>query len=267
LQALADHSAATEQALALGLVVGGHPDHQAQRLSGGTGSVMVSRMPRVLVFALMAAMALRLADHAGAEAVRLTDSEGVTHFTNTPADPRYRPIRGLSGTQAGLLRLPPTAVAPFRSEIRDISLRHGVSASLVEAVIRVESGFNPAAVSPRGAQGLMQLMPATAAGLGVPDSFDPRTNIEGGVRHLRALIDRFPQRVDLAVAAYNAGEGAVTHYAGIPPYPETQHYVRKVLELSGADRAAADASRVVYRLEDKDGTITFTNVPPARPRR
>src|SRR5262249_58310066 len=93
---------------------------------------------------------------------------------------------------------------------------------------------NPRAVSPKGAQGLMQLMPTTAATLGVRNSFDPRQNIEGGVRHLRGLIDRFPNRLALAIAAYNAGEKAVVQYGGIPPYPETQDYVSRVLYFYGA---------------------------------
>jgi soluble lytic murein transglycosylase-like protein len=110
---------------------------------------------------------------------------------------------------------------------------HGVDPRLLEAVAQVESGMDPSAVSPAGAQGLMQLMPATAAGLGVTDPFDPTQAIDGAARLLRRHLDRFGS-VELALAAYNAGAGAVTRHGGIPPYPETQQYVRRVLDRLGA---------------------------------
>ena len=165
------------------------------------------------------------------------------------------------------------ARARYAREIRESSERHGVSRELVEAVIQVESAFNPLAVSRRGAQGLMQLMPETARALGVQNVFDPRENIEGGVRHLRHLIVRFPGDLPRALAAYNAGEGAVESFEGIPPYAETRGYVRKVLLLSasptpvtaalptddaGADRAAVVGGRpalpAVPLIEEARGT-------------
>jgi len=117
--------------------------------------------------------------------------------------------------------------------------RHSIDPELVRAVIAVESGFRPDAVSPKGAQGLMQLMPATAKSLGVKDSFDPADNVEGGTRHLRALIERYNGDVKRALAAYNAGEGAVARHGGVPPYPETVAYVRKVLERAKAETPAS----------------------------
>jgi soluble lytic murein transglycosylase-like protein len=195
-----------------------------------------------------------------AASYRLTDEDGVTHFTNAPTDPRYRSMPGMSGSSAGWLRLPPSVQARFTEDIKVIAARHGVSSSLVESVIRAESAFNPSAISPKGAQGLMQLMPQTANSLGVRNAFDPKQNIEGGVRHLRYLIDRYPGNLPLAIAAYNAGEGAVDRYRGIPPYAETQDYVRKVLQFSGS----GGLSQVIYRFEDSSsGTVTYTNVPPA----
>jgi soluble lytic murein transglycosylase-like protein len=191
----------------------------------------------------------------------LTDADGVTHFTNAPTDPRYRRIPGLSGTAVGYLRLPEGVRTRYAEEIRDIANRWGVPSSLVEAVIRVESAFNPSAVSRKGAQGLMQLMPQTASSLGVQNAFDPRQNIEGGVRHLRYLIDRYAGNLPFALAAYNAGENAVNMYRGIPPYQETQQYVRRVLDQHGSSGAAP--AQVIYRHEDAEGTITYTNVPPA----
>jgi hypothetical protein len=207
----------------------------------------------------------------GDGAFRLVDEEGVIHITDTPNDPRFRRIAGFSGTASGWLRVPSggQVSAAFSREIRESAERHGVSAALVEAVIRTESAFNPWAVSPKGAQGLMQLMPRTAYALGVRDSFNPRQNIEGGVRHLRYLLDRYPGNIPLALAAYNAGEGAVDYYRGIPPYTETRQYVQKVLERTGDRQQAKPPIEPppppIYRYEDAEGTLTFSNVPPVTP--
>jgi len=107
--------------------------------------------------------------------------------------------------------------------------RHGVDPDLVLAVVAVESGFEREAVSRKGAQGLMQLMPATAATLGVTDPFDPAQNLDGGARHLGALLEAYRGDLERALAAYNAGAGAVERHGGVPPYPETRAYVRRVL--------------------------------------
>jgi len=102
---------------------------------------------------------------------------------------------------------------------------------LVAAVVAAESNFNPAAISPKGAQGLMQLMPETAELYKVNDPFNPKENIDAGVRHLKWLIRRYEGKLDLALAAYNAGEKAVDRYGGIPPYQETRQYIKRVLRL------------------------------------
>ena len=114
--------------------------------------------------------------------------------------------------------------------IKTAAVRHRIDSNLIKAVIRVESDFVAHAVSPKGALGLMQLMPGTARMLKVRRAFDPNANVDGGVRHLRYLMDRYQGNLRLVLAAYNAGEGAVKKYKGIPPYPETQDYVRRVLQ-------------------------------------
>jgi soluble lytic murein transglycosylase-like protein len=131
--------------------------------------------------------------------------------------------------------------SPRLNELIDqTAARHEVDPLLVRSVVAVESNFNPYAVSPKGAQGLMQLIPATARRFGVTNPFDPASNLEAGVRYLKYLKDLF-QDERLALAAYNAGEGAVQRHNGIPPYAETRDYVEKVRRLYGASRQAAPA--------------------------
>jgi soluble lytic murein transglycosylase-like protein len=127
---------------------------------------------------------------------------------------------------------------PIRSIIEESAARNQVEVPLVHSVIRAESGFNPLAVSSKGAQGLMQLIPATAKRFGVKDSFDSKENVEGGVKYLRYLIDLFHGDYTQALAAYNAGEGAVTKYGGVPPFPETRNYVAAVARNLEQERRA-----------------------------
>lgn len=157
-----------------------------------------------------------------------------------------------------------------RSDLRklvvDVSQEHGVDPKLVDALVRVESDYDPRAISRRGAQGLMQLMPDTADRLDVGDPFDPEENVRGGVREISRLVDRYAGNLQLALAAYNAGEGAVARYRGIPPYKETRSYVSKILtlytgkpfRLAGTYRAPA-----VRMLRDRNGNTIITNVSAA----
>jgi soluble lytic murein transglycosylase-like protein len=221
---------------------------------------------------LLAAVSVVLwgAAPASAETFQFEGADGTVHFTNAPSDPRYRRMAGVlknsSGTAEGFLRIPAAAAsATLTDTIREAAQRHGVPEQLVSAVIRVESGFNTRAVSRKGARGLMQLMPGTAAILGVRDSFDPTENIDGGVRHLRGLLDRYGNNLPFALAAYNAGEGAVNNYGGIPPYPETQAYVGRILSilgLSGDGLGTLMPSGSAYTYVADDGAVVYTNIPP-----
>jgi soluble lytic murein transglycosylase-like protein len=219
--------------------------------------VTLSRVTPVVLAAILTSVT-----GAAASSYRLVEPDGTVHFTNAPNDPRYQRM-GLSGSQAALLRLPIAQLPRYAAEIEEAATHYGVPRRLIEEVIRAESAFNASAVSAKGARGLMQLMPATASMLGVRNSFDPGENIRGGVRHLRMLIDRYGNNLPLALAAYNAGEQAVNAYGGIPPYPETQQYVRKILAAYGTT-APGSPSQVIYQWVDRDGTVTFTNIPPGR---
>jgi soluble lytic murein transglycosylase-like protein len=139
-------------------------------------------------------------------------------------EPTPRPDPGVTQADPG----------PFTDLIAAAAERHGVSPRLVQALIKVESNFERRARSPKGAMGLMQLMPVTARQYAVSNPYDPQSNIEAGTRHLRTLLDRFD--VSRALAAYNAGEAAVLRFGGVPPYPETRDYVRRILRLVDAPR-------------------------------
>jgi soluble lytic murein transglycosylase-like protein len=160
------------------------------------------------------------------------DANGVLHFSDSPVDERYRHVKRVH--QDGPVISPrPRARVPRERDydrlIMQVAARHRVQPGLVKAVIAAESNFKPDAVSRVGAQGLMQLMPATAAALGVERPFGVVENIDGGVRYLRAMLDRYGD-LTRALAAYNAGPKAVDRYRGVPPYRETQAYVKRVLE-------------------------------------
>lgn len=163
------------------------------------------------------------------------DDEGTLHLTDTPLGDGYELLLGgrSAGTPTGTGRAVarPAAAAAHQQRIARVADRTGVEAGLLNAVIAVESAYNPRAVSPKGAAGLMQLMPDTARRYGVTDRFDPDQNLLGGALYLRDLIARFDNQLELALAAYNAGEGAVErHGRRVPPFAETRRYVPKVLD-------------------------------------
>jgi hypothetical protein len=195
---------------------------------------------------------LTLPSICSAEIYKYVDKDGVMHFTNVPVKPNGTKLPSLatyvpktvnfnSGTGSyakfytNRSLLPPSRgftldQCTYDPHIRVTCQRYGMDYNLVKAVIRAESAFNSQAISPKGAVGLMQLMPGTSKDLGVIDPRDPYQNIDGGVRYLREMLNRFNNDFVLALAAYNAGPESVQKYGGVPPYDETRTYVRRVMD-------------------------------------
>jgi soluble lytic murein transglycosylase-like protein len=205
---------------------------------------------------LLVALVAQPATLALADMFQFTDRSGVVHFTNVePASGGWKRLyhdsrsedgypAGGGGLGRGERRLAdPERTRRYDAHIEEAAQLYQLPSAFIRAVVMVESNFYADAVSSTGAIGLMQLMPSTAANMGVTDAFDPRQNVLGGTRFLRVLANKFNGNLMLTVAAYNAGEGAVTKYRGVPPYAETRRYVRKVLqnyyELRSQSRALA----------------------------
>jgi soluble lytic murein transglycosylase-like protein len=189
--------------------------------------------------------------------------DGQIVFTNTPSRSDVKPVPRTRGgpTQRGAV-LPATPYDPY---IEMVSRDTGVDPTLLKAVALVESGFNARAQSSKGAQGLMQLMPQTAKQYGVTNIHDPYQNLTAGAKHLRGLLDQYDGNVTLALAAYNAGSGAVTRYGGVPAYAETQDYVKKVQTKMGRTarknegRLLSTPSATIQMRVAPDGSITLSN--------
>jgi soluble lytic murein transglycosylase-like protein len=180
--------------------------------------------------AVMAAFTIMAANVAHADIYKYVDKEGVLHLTNMPSDHNAKYVMIMK--EKRILFQPNIDVNKYDDLISKAANKFKLDSALIKAVIKAESNFNHRAVSPVGAQGLMQLMPKTASDLRVEDSFHPEKNIEGGARYLRYLLNTYKGDLNLALAAYNAGEKAVAKYNyNIPPYRETQNYVRRVLSF------------------------------------
>lgn len=199
--------------------------------------------PLACSLAVVSAAFLLASHEARADIFSFTDERGVVHFTNIPGlDKRYkliyREVKNVT-PRSGQVWMPSEAdIRRYGGIIETAASSNGVETALVHAVITAESGYNPNAVSRKGATGLMQLMPDTARRYGVRNMFDPVENIHGGVRYLRDLLAMFNGNIELAVAGYNAGENAVIRHGNrIPPYAETRDYVPKVIGIYQRFRA------------------------------
>ncbi len=204
--------------------------------------VLASIVLGILTLGVLVPVAPALAD-----IYRYTDENGVMHITNLPTSPDYK----LWIKERRVIIKAGIDMTKYGPLIQKASDKYKVDYSLVKAVIKAESNFNHKAVSPKGAQGLMQLMPKTASTLQVKDSFEPESNIEGGVKYLRYLMNVYNGHLQLALAAYNAGEKAVAKYGGIPPYAETQGYVKRVMSLYKQ-----------YSTEPKEGRTAVVSMRP-----
>ena len=193
---------------------------------------MNTRLPALLCFSLLTLFILPSVGFTDVYVYK--DKQGVLTFTNVPSHAGYRRVfRDNNGQLSG-------AVASFNGYddlIRSASGRYSIDGDLIRAVIKTESDFNSAARSNKGAMGLMQLMPETARLHDVVNAYDPVDNIEGGVRHLRLLLDHYQGNLELSLAAYNAGIKAVEKFGGIPPFAETKEYIRRVLQNYQAYRS------------------------------
>ena len=188
-----------------------------------------------LGLALAGVIAVSIPSLSLAQVYKWVDENGIVTFSNIapPTDQEFQVLRFPCYAADPKCRSVswekvPLNTRSFRQEIRSAAEFNAVEESLIRAIIHAESAYQPDARSPKGAQGLMQLMPATAADLDVSNPFDPAENIDGGARYLSQLLAQFKGNVDLATAAYNAGPQAVNKYGGVPPYDETQEYVRRV---------------------------------------
>ena len=216
---------------------------------------------------LTAVALLLLADSVRAQVYTRRGKDGVIEATNVPDSPDFRLTYPGKGTLIHSRGFRGHYNGEYERHIQDAGAVHGVAQDLIRAVIQVESEFDRMAVSSKGAQGLMQLMPFTARRFGVADPFDPRQNIFAGAQYLRFLLDLFQGDVGLALAGYNAGENAVARYKGIPPYKETQNYVRKIQGLLGV----APSSLRMVSFAPSQGALPARPVKPgpivpARPR-
>jgi soluble lytic murein transglycosylase-like protein len=198
-----------------------------------------------------------------------TDEEGNQVYTNMPPANCVANLRITSSSPQTTIETSAKKEEAFNTIIEKYASDYSLDPALIHSIIATESGFNPKAVSPKGARGLMQLMPATAQRLGVKNSFDPEQNIQGGVKYFRSLMDNFNNDLKLSLAAYNAGENLVQRLGRVPEIKETQNYVQSVTARYGkkaveAEKDDAEKHPPAYRFVDESGVLHLTNIPPAR---
>jgi soluble lytic murein transglycosylase len=206
-----------------------------------------------------------------AKIFKYVDSNGIVHLSNAPNSERYQEWKGVRDSyQIKTRKVSPGGKDRFTNIIELASRKYGVNSDLIKAVIKSESNFNPQAISPKGAMGLMQLMPETLELYEIKDPFDPWENIRGGVQHLNHLLDHYNGDLELVLAAYNAGKGRVDQYNGVPPFPETIDYIDRVLYyyqnadvLNNDPAINKDKKRIakkIFRYFYANGVVLFTNV-------
>jgi soluble lytic murein transglycosylase-like protein len=210
-----------------------------------------------------------------ADIYQFTDEQGVIHFSNVGVggSKKYKKIRSAPAQEqytypSSQSAAPSSAALTSRNMpsayvdiIHNACDRHGVDPALVHAIVKVESDFNPYALSRKGAMGLMQLMPQTAVEMNVRNTFNPHENIDGGVKYLRYLIDRYEGNLSLALAAYNSGETAVKKWGTVPPFRETQNYVQRILKIYNKSGNAFTPRHTIFMGYSEDGAIVLTDDP------
>jgi soluble lytic murein transglycosylase-like protein len=230
---------------------------------------MSSRATRVLAWMGVSACLLAVPATVEGQIYAVRDENGVLTLSDKPlgAGATTYAVRGATTSTVRATRGVTDGVrgSQWDDVIDHHANEHGIRADLVRAVIQVESAFNPRARSVKGAMGLMQLMPDTARELGVRDPYDPLQNIRGGVQYLRGLLDRFDGNEELALAAYNAGPGAVTKYGGtIPPYRETQDYVSRIQGKAGTNLGPRTVIYRITEVVDGETVVRYSNQRPPR---
>lgn len=210
-----------------------------EAVESGAGSLGVKRVAVAAVLIALFGGALPPATRG--DIYWFQDEQGVVHMSNVPVDQRFR-FKERERVDREIKVLAGRPLKRYDGLIDKVARAEGLDTALLRAVVATESNFDPDAISKKGALGLMQLMPETARRMGVTDPFHPAENLEAGARHLRRLIDRYRGELTLALSAYNAGERAVDRYKGIPPFPETQNYVQKVLKAYGKEMSGQRSS-------------------------
>jgi len=227
------------------------------------GAIFIFRMLRKMSHAVIFGLTtfLLLGGTGRGEIFHFVDGDGIRHFSNVPTDPRFKKLLIMEGPREKRPYLSPGKRSLILRTIEKTAEKFGVEAALVKAVVKVESDFDPMAISSAGALGLMQLMPSTASRWSVGDPLDPTENVWGGVRHLSYLMDLFDGNLRLALAAYHAGEQRVQQYLDIPPIPATQEYVQRVLKYYKKYQGTRAARTVIYKVSMPTGEVIYTDSP------